>query len=100
LLGAVPTEGVLAGNFTDVTEPPSAEPISDMSPSDPDGPTSDEPKLAEASDDVDLNAIERDLTGVEVALSRLAEGTYWTDEVTGSPIPDHVLAADPIARRA
>jgi RNA polymerase-binding transcription factor DksA len=101
----VPTEGVLAGNFTDVTEPPSADPISDMSPSDPDGPTSDgptsdEPKVAEASDDVDLNAIERDLTGVEVALSRLAEGTYWTDEVTGSPIPDHVLAADPIARRA
>jgi RNA polymerase-binding transcription factor DksA len=52
------------------------------------------------STDVDLDAIERDLTGVEVALSRLAEGTYWTDEVTGSPLPDHVLAADPTARRA
>jgi RNA polymerase-binding transcription factor DksA len=49
---------------------------------------------------VDLDAVERDLTGVEVALSRLAEGTYWTDEVTGSPIPDHILAADPTARRS
>ena len=98
MLGAVPTEGVLAGNFTDVTEPPSAEPTSEMSPSE--GPTSVEPVPAVASDDVDLDAIERDLTGVEVALSRLAEGTYWTDEVTGSPIPDHVLASDPIARRA
>jgi RNA polymerase-binding transcription factor DksA len=98
LPSAVPTEGVLAGNFTDVTEPPSFEPISDMSPSD--GPTSVEPIPNVASNDVDLDAIERDLTGVEVALSRLAEGTYRTDEVTGSPIPDHVLVADPIARRA
>jgi RNA polymerase-binding transcription factor DksA len=98
MISAVPTERVAAGNFTDVTEPPSAEPISDMSPSD--GPTSAEPTLDLASNDVDLDAIERDLTGVEVALSRLAEGTYWTDEITGSPIPDHVLAADPIARRA
>ncbi|MBG7606347.1 MAG: hypothetical protein IZT58_17260 [Actinobacteria bacterium] len=81
-----------------MTEPPDAEPTPETSPSD--GPTSAPPEPDPASNDVDLDAIERDLTGVEVALSRLAEGTYWTDEVTGSPIPDHVLAAHPIERRA
>jgi RNA polymerase-binding transcription factor DksA len=49
---------------------------------------------------VDLDAIERDLSAVEVALARLADGTYWTDEVTGATLPDHVLADDPTARRA
>jgi RNA polymerase-binding transcription factor DksA len=49
---------------------------------------------------VDLDRIERDLAGVEAALRRLDDGTYWTDEVTGAPIPDDVLAADPVARRA
>jgi RNA polymerase-binding transcription factor DksA len=49
---------------------------------------------------VDLDAIERDLAGVERALERLSDGTYWTDEVTGEPIPEHVLAADPTVRRA
>ena len=48
---------------------------------------------------VDLDAIERDLAAVELALSRLAEGTYWTDEVTGEPITDDVLTHDPLARR-
>ena len=47
----------------------------------------------------DLDAIERDLAGVEAALARLDAGTYWTDEVTGEPLPDEVLAADPTARR-
>jgi RNA polymerase-binding transcription factor DksA len=51
-------------------------------------------------DAVDLDAVERDLAAVEVALERLSEGTYWTDEVTGQPIAEHVLAADPTARRA
>jgi RNA polymerase-binding transcription factor DksA len=50
--------------------------------------------------EVDLDAIERDLAGVERALERLSDGTYWTDEVTGEPIADHVLADDPTARRA
>lgn len=49
---------------------------------------------------LDLERIERDLAGVEAALARLDDGTYWTDEVTGQPIPDDVLAADPVARRA
>ena len=48
---------------------------------------------------VDLTQIERDLEGVETALRRLDDGSYWTDEVSGEPIPDDVLAADPVARR-
>jgi RNA polymerase-binding transcription factor DksA len=55
-----------------------------------------------ASDEAspDLDGIERDLDAVDAALGRLADGTYWTDEVTGQPVPDDVLAADPTARRA
>jgi RNA polymerase-binding transcription factor DksA len=49
---------------------------------------------------VDLDAVERDLAAVERALERLSDGTYWTDEVTGEPIPAERLAADPTARRA
>jgi RNA polymerase-binding transcription factor DksA len=49
---------------------------------------------------VDLDDVERDLAAVERALERLSEGSYWTDEVTGEPIPDHILVADPTARRA
>lgn len=49
---------------------------------------------------LDLDRVERDLAGVEDALARLDDGTYWTDEVTGQPIPHEVLAADPVARRA
>jgi RNA polymerase-binding transcription factor DksA len=62
-----------------------------------DGPTDREP-VDRAP--LDLERIERDLAGVEAALRRLDDGTYWTDEVTGRPIPDEVLAADPVARRA
>ena len=39
------------------------------------------------------------LAGVETALQRLDAGTYWTDEISGEPIPDDVLIADPVARR-
>ena len=49
---------------------------------------------------VDLDRVERDLEGVETALARLDAGTYWTDEVTGAPFGDDLLAADPVARRA
>ena len=48
---------------------------------------------------LDLDSIERDLADVEVALARLDAGTYWTDEVTGSPLPHDLLAANPTARR-
>ena len=49
---------------------------------------------------VDLERVTADLEGVEAALKRLDDGTYWTDEVTGEPIPDHVLSVNPVARRA
>ena len=48
---------------------------------------------------VDLDAIAGDLADVELALSRLDAGTYWTDEVTGEPLPDDLLATSPTARR-
>ena len=48
----------------------------------------------------DLDAIDADLDGVDTALRRLDDGTYWTDEVTGRTLDDELLAADPIARRA
>lgn len=47
----------------------------------------------------DLAAIERDLAGVEAALRRLDDGSYWFDEATGEAIPDVLLADDPVARR-
>lgn len=51
-------------------------------------------------DGPDLDAIERDLADVERALGRLEDGSYWTDEVTGRPIPNDELARNPIGRRA
>ena len=48
---------------------------------------------------IDLDRVESDLAGVETALARLDDGTYWTCEVTGAEIPDATLAADPTARR-
>ncbi len=48
--------------------------------------------------EVDLDAVERDLLGVEAALERLNNGSYWVDEVTGEPLPDELLAENPTAR--
>ena len=48
---------------------------------------------------IDLDAIERDLADVEMALSRLDAGTYWVDEVSGQPLSDAVLKANPLTRR-
>ena len=48
---------------------------------------------------LDLDGIERDLAGVEVALARLDTGTYWTDEVTGAELSAEHLLAHPTARR-
>lgn len=47
----------------------------------------------------DLDAIERDLADVEVALARLESGTYWSCEVTGDSLSDELLAEHPTARR-
>jgi len=52
-----------------------------------------------ATPTIDLEAIERDLEGVAMALTRLDDGTYWTDEVTGEALADQLLVADPVARR-
>ena len=48
---------------------------------------------------LDLDAIERDLADVEMALSRLDAGTYWVDEITGQPIAAATLVANPLTRR-
>ena len=49
--------------------------------------------------ELDLARVSADLDGVEAALGRLDDGSYWTDEVTGDAIPDDVLAANPVTRR-
>jgi RNA polymerase-binding transcription factor DksA len=56
-----------------------------------------EPSTATTSG-IDLDAIQRDLEGVQTALERLNEGTYWTDEVTGDIIPNEILDAFPLTR--
>lgn len=80
------------------------DPAHESDGSDPTVPTGrDEangPPGADAGDGPDLDHLGRRLADVEAALERLDAGTYWTDEVTGEPIPDHVLDADPLARRA
>jgi DnaK suppressor protein len=60
--------------------------------------SSSEPTHKESAT-IDLDAIERDLADVEMALSRLDAGTYWVDEITGQPLPDVMLEANPLARR-
>ena len=57
------------------------------------------PETSDASR-LDLDRVGADLDGVEAALRRLDDGSYWTDEVTGAEIPDEVLAADPVTRRS
>jgi hypothetical protein len=64
------------------------------------GAVSDEPQpTTEPPAHIDLEAIDRDLAGVEVALTRLDDGSYWTDEVTGDPLDEQLLSDDPVARR-
>lgn len=58
------------------------------------------PATSPATAPLDLDGIERDLADVEVALSRLDAGTYWTDEVTGEALPTELLEQHPTARRA
>ena len=63
------------------------------------------PTIAGVTDDavpdapLDLDRVERDLADVEVALERLDAGSYWSDEVTGEPLDDELLANRPTARR-
>jgi RNA polymerase-binding transcription factor DksA len=58
----------------------------------------DEPSAA--TPPLDLAAIEADLADVEVALARLDAGTYWTCEVTGQPLSEELMAAEPTRRRS
>ena len=51
-------------------------------------------------DSPDLDGIARDLADVEAALGRLNAGTYWTDEVSGRPIDQELLIAEPLRRTA
>jgi hypothetical protein len=51
-------------------------------------------------DAADLERIAGELDAVAAALDRLDDGTYWTDEVTGGPLDDALLATDPTRRRA
>jgi len=71
-------------------EPTPVEPIEPARPIEPLTPP-------EAPPDLDLVAA--DLAAVEQALTRLDDGTYWTDEVTGAPLSSDLLAERPTARR-
>jgi len=51
------------------------------------------------SNDLDIDQIAAELDNVATALTRLSDGTYWTDEVTGEELPAELLAADPTRRR-
>jgi RNA polymerase-binding transcription factor DksA len=55
-------------------------------------------RMSDAS--LDLDAIEQDLNEVERAMERLESGTYFTDEVTGAPLDEGMLAQRPTARHA
>jgi RNA polymerase-binding transcription factor DksA len=47
----------------------------------------------------DLEQIANELADVERALGRLENDTYGTDEATGEPLPDDLLAENPTPRR-
>jgi hypothetical protein len=90
---------LVASDDVDGSDPPAAAAAPDtIDDLDPRGPLDDLDDLDDP--DLDLDAVERDLVGVELALERLDAGTYRTDEIDGRPIPDEVLERDPIARRA
>jgi RNA polymerase-binding transcription factor DksA len=67
---------------------------------DPDTFEADEPTTSMPAEPLDLDRIAADLDGVEVALARLDSGTYWTDEVSGEPLSEQLLAESPTARQA
>ncbi len=80
-----------------VDDPTADDPTADAAITEP---AESNPGGSGGLDEIDLVGIEADLDGVQAALARLADGTYWTDEVTAEPIPPGVLDADPLARRA
>lgn len=54
---------------------------------------------ANDADNKMIEAIERDLNDVDVAMDRLEKGTYFSDEVTGAPLRPAFIAANPLARQ-
>jgi RNA polymerase-binding transcription factor DksA len=78
------------------------DPTRDLADRDPSADPTPEPtterSVAEAPS-LDLAAIEADLAAVDVALARLDAGTYWTCEVTGQPLPEDLMVAEPTRRR-
>jgi len=54
---------------------------------------------ASNTDSALVDAIERDLNDVDVAMDRLEKGTYFSDEITGTPLQTDFLTANPLARR-
>jgi RNA polymerase-binding transcription factor DksA len=54
---------------------------------------------ASNTDSALVDAIERDLNDVDVAMDRLEKGTYFNDEITGAPLRTDFLTANPLARR-
>jgi hypothetical protein len=50
---------------------------------------------AEPAEHDPLEALEQELDAVDAAIERLDAGTYGLDQVTGLPIDDALLAADP-----
>ncbi|MFM7827911.1 MAG: hypothetical protein ACKO82_09955 [Acidimicrobiaceae bacterium] len=54
---------------------------------------------ADNADNKMVEAIERDLNDVDVAMDRLEKGTYFSDEGSGAPLRPEFLAANPLARR-
>ena len=54
---------------------------------------------ASSTDSALVDAIERDLNDVDVAMDRLEKGTYFSDEITGAPLQTDFLTANPLARR-
>ena len=46
-----------------------------------------------------IDTIELDLNGVDAAMERLEKGTYFTDEITGTPLETNFLLSNPLARR-
>jgi len=49
---------------------------------------------------LDLDEIHTNLDAVEIALVRLENGTYFSDEITGKPLDEQLLSDNPIARRS
>ncbi len=54
---------------------------------------------ASNTDSALVDAIERDLNDVDVAMDRLEKGTYFSDEITGAPLQTDFLTSNPLARR-